>query len=121
PQDIEATAAACHPALRPNHAAAFTVGEAGAEKLVIVQEIERVWRNRADYVELEGLARAAIVAEHELMAHRVTFIRTGSLPKTSSGKVQRHRARQLWLDGELEVRGEVVPAPTPGKNRHVDR
>ncbi|MBE9556413.1 MAG: fatty acyl-AMP ligase, partial [Proteobacteria bacterium] len=68
PQDIEATAAACHPALRPNHAAAFTVGEAGAEKLVIVQEVERVWRNRADYVELEGLVRAAVVAEHELMA-----------------------------------------------------
>ena len=110
PQDIEATAAACHAALRPNHAAAFTVGEAGAEKLVIVQEVERVWRNRADYGELEGLVRAAIVAEHELMAHRVTFIRTGSLPKTSSGKVQRRRTRQLWLDGELEVWGEGVLA-----------
>lgn len=106
PQDIEATAAVCHPALRPNHAAAFTVGE----KLVIVQEVERVWRNRADYGELEGLVRAAIVAEHELMTHRVTFIRTGSLPKTSSGKVQRRRARQLWLDGELEVWGEGILA-----------
>lgn len=110
PQDIEATAAACHPALRPNHAAAFTVGEEGAEKLVIVLEVERVWRNRADYRELEELIRAAVVAEHELMAHRVTFIRTGSLPKTSSGKVQRRRTRQLWLDGELEVWGEGVPA-----------
>ena len=110
PQDIEVTAAACHPALRPNHAAAFTVGEAGAEKLVIVQEVERVWRNRADYRELEGLVRAAVVAEHELMAHRVTFIRTGSLSKTSSGKVQRRRTRQLWLDGELEVWGEGVLA-----------
>ena len=110
PQDIEATAAACHPALRANHAAAFTVGGEGAEKLVIVQEVERVWRNRADYRELEELVRAAVVAEHELMAHRVTFIRTGSLPKTSSGKVQRRRTRQLWLDGELEVWGEEVPA-----------
>ncbi len=110
PQDIEATAAACHPALRPNHTAAFTVGEADAEKLVIVQEVERVWRNRADYGELEELVRAAVVAEHELMAHRVTFIRTGSLPKTSSGKVQRRRARQLWLDGDLEVWGEGVMA-----------
>lgn len=103
PQDIEATASAAHPALRPNCAAAFTVGEAGAEALVLVQEVERTARSRLDVPEISGALRKAVVAEHELHLSTVILIRTGTLPKTSSGKVQRGLTRRQYLDGSLQV------------------
>lgn len=105
PQDIEMTVAACHPALRLNHGAAFTVEARGEEKLVVVQEVERTWRNKLDVVKLVELTRKAVVNEHELMVYAIVFIKTGSLAKTSSGKIQRNLTRQIYLEGKLMVLG----------------
>lgn len=103
PQDIEHTVQAQHPALRQNGGAAFSVSdEHGGETLVIVQEIERTERNRIDADELRGQIRESIADQHELSARYIVLIRPGSLPKTTSGKIQRRRARQLWLEGRLE-------------------
>jgi acyl-CoA synthetase (AMP-forming)/AMP-acid ligase II len=46
PQDIEWTVGQSHQALIPNHSAAFAVEIAGEEKLVVVSEIERRYRER---------------------------------------------------------------------------
>jgi acyl-CoA synthetase (AMP-forming)/AMP-acid ligase II len=113
PQDIEATAASAHPALRPGFGAAFTIeaGDNQEEKLVIVHEVERTWRNKIDTDTLAELVRQAVVAEHELGVYAVIFIRPGTLPKTSSGKVRRRLTRQLYLDSELETWGTDEPTP----------
>ena len=58
----------------------------------------------ADVYELAGLSRRtseAIAREHELATREVVLIRTGSLPKTTSGKVQRQLTRQMFLTGAL--------------------
>jgi len=103
PQDIERTVQAAHPALRPNCAAAFSVSdERGEETLVVVQEIERTERNRIDPVEIKGLIRENVTEQHELFARHIVLIRPGSLPKTTSGKIQRRLARKLWLQGNLD-------------------
>jgi acyl-CoA synthetase (AMP-forming)/AMP-acid ligase II len=103
PQDIERTVQSLHAAFRQNCGAAFSViEEAGEEALVIVQEIERTERNRIDPAELSGLIREAVSDQHELFARHVVLIRPGTLPKTTSGKIQRSLARRLWLDGSLE-------------------
>jgi acyl-CoA synthetase (AMP-forming)/AMP-acid ligase II len=47
PQDIEWTVEQSHQALIPNHSAAFAVEIAGEEKLVVVSEIERRYRERS--------------------------------------------------------------------------
>ncbi|HEV7598941.1 MAG TPA: fatty acyl-AMP ligase [Bradyrhizobium sp.] len=103
PQDIEATVGACHPAFRENFGVAFAIGEPGEERLVVIQEVERTWRASLNPINLVESVRAAVVAEHELMVSELVLIRTGTLPKTSSGKVQRRGTRQLYIDGQLEL------------------
>jgi acyl-CoA synthetase (AMP-forming)/AMP-acid ligase II len=106
PQDIEHTVETCHPALRRHGGAAFAVADAaGEERLVVVQEVERGWRHHCDLNELVGTIRAAVTREHDIAPYRIVLIRTGTLPQTTSGKIQRNRARQLWLAGALEVVG----------------
>ena len=106
PQDIEQTVQRLHPSLRQNGGAAFSVpDENGEEHLVIVQEIERTERNRIDTEELNGLIREGVTDQHELFARHIELIRPGTLPKTTSGKIQRGMARRLWLDGRLDLLG----------------
>jgi acyl-CoA synthetase (AMP-forming)/AMP-acid ligase II len=103
PQDIEHTVQALHPALRQNCGAAFSVpDDQGEEMLVIVQEIERTERNRIDPVEMTGLIRQGVTDQHELFARHIMLIRQGTLPKTTSGKIQRSLTRRLWLEGRLD-------------------
>jgi acyl-CoA synthetase (AMP-forming)/AMP-acid ligase II len=103
PQDIELTVERAHPALRQNGGAVFSVpDERGEETLVVVQEVERTARNRIDPDEITGIIREAVTLEHEVFARHIVLIRPQTLPKTTSGKVQRSLTRKLWQDGKLD-------------------
>src|SRR5947209_6282285 len=103
PQDIELTVERAHPALRQNGGAVFSVpDDRGEEALVVVQEVERTARNRIDPDEITGIIREAITIEHEVFARHIVLIRPNTLPKTTSGKVQRSLTRKLWLEGRLD-------------------
>jgi acyl-CoA synthetase (AMP-forming)/AMP-acid ligase II len=103
PQDIEHTVQGLHPALRQNCGAAFSVpDERDEETLVIVQEVERTERHRIDLDEMTGLIREGVTDEHELFARHIVLIRPGTLPKTTSGKIQRSLTRRLWLERRLD-------------------
>ena len=104
PHDLEHTVENCHPALRRHAGAVFGVAdEAGEERLVVVQEIERGYRHQVDLAELRATIREAIVREHDIAPYRIVLIRTGTLPQTTSGKIQRGLARQLFMAGGLDV------------------
>jgi amino acid adenylation domain-containing protein len=103
PQDVELAAERSHPDLRPGNGAAFSVEIEGEERLVVVHEVER--RRREGLEEVAEAVRRAVAEEHEVQVHEVVLIRAGSLPKTSSGKVQRRLCRELYLRGELPVVG----------------
>jgi acyl-CoA synthetase (AMP-forming)/AMP-acid ligase II len=105
PQDIERTVQAAHTAFRANCGAAFAVADEHGETLVIVQEIERTERNRIDAAEMKGLIRENVTDQHELFARHIVLIRPGTLPKTTSGKIQRSLARKLWLERRFEDLG----------------
>ncbi|KPF65738.1 hypothetical protein IP69_17165 [Bosea sp. AAP35] len=103
PQDIEASAALSHPALRRDHTAAFSIiDHAGTERIVVVQEVERSQRHGLIEAEVVAAIQAAVVNNHDVSLHQIVLIRPGALPKTTSGKVQRSLTRQLWLQGQLE-------------------
>jgi acyl-CoA synthetase (AMP-forming)/AMP-acid ligase II len=103
PQDIELTVERAHPALRQNGGAVFSVpDERGEETLVVVQEVERTARNRIDPDEIIGIIREAVTREHEVFARHIVLIRPQTLPKTTSGKIQRALTRRLWLEGKLD-------------------
>jgi acyl-CoA synthetase (AMP-forming)/AMP-acid ligase II len=102
PQDIEHTVEGSHPLLRRHCGAAFSIpDEDGRERLVIVQEVERTVRKESEADEIAGAIREALFDDHELSAHRIVLIPPGSLPKTTSGKIQRNLTRQLWQEGQL--------------------
>ena len=55
--------------------------------------------------------RQAVARDHEVEPHAVVLIRPASLPRTSSGKIERTRARTLFLSEGL---AEVGPLATRG-------
>ena len=103
PQDIEKTAEQSHIGLRPGCNAAFTVEIKGSERLIIVQEIERSYLRKLNIKEIVDGFRQAIAAEYGLQVYATVLIKPGSIPKTSSGKVQRHACRQQFLAGKLNI------------------
>ena len=103
PQDIEDTVQNSHSALRRHGGAAFAVLDpGGAERLVIVQEVERTSRHRPDMDQVVGRIREAVIRDHEVAPHEIVLLRPGALPKTTSGKIQRALARTLWQEGSLD-------------------
>ncbi|MEB3357149.1 MAG: fatty acyl-AMP ligase [Synechococcales bacterium] len=103
PQDIELTVEQSHPALRAGSGAAFTVEVKGEERLVIVQEVERSYLRNLNVKEAVGNIRQAIAAQHGLQVYATVLVKTGSIPKTSSGKIQRYACQAQFLNGTLSV------------------
>lgn len=112
PQDIELTVERSHPALRPGCGAAFSIEVDGEERLVVVQEILRESR-KADRDEVMRAMRQAVAEEHEVQIHAAVLLKPGSIPKTSSGKIQRHACKNAFLEGELEATGQWTEAAAP--------
>jgi acyl-CoA synthetase (AMP-forming)/AMP-acid ligase II/acyl carrier protein len=113
PQDIELTVEKSHPALRSNCAAAFSVDINGSEQLVVACEIERTALRKLDIDAVVGAIRKAVSQEHELQVHAIVLLKTASIPKTSSGKIQRQACKTGFLEGTLEVVGDWTAANIP--------
>ncbi|QRK08317.1 AMP-binding protein [Archangium violaceum] len=103
PQDIELAAEESHPALRRGCSAAFPVDVEGEERLALVLEVEKGSQEKLPAPEVMARIREAVLARHELQVHAIALIRTGTIPKTSSGKIQRRACRAGLLNGTLEV------------------
>ena len=102
PQDVELTAEQAAPALRPGCGAAFSMEEAGEERLVLVYERDTRRQQEESIEAVAQTLRQRIAEQHELRLHALTLIAPGSLPKTSSGKIQRRACRAAFLAGELQ-------------------
>ena len=103
PQHIEETVESCHPALRPNHGAAFSVDVGGEEQLVIAHEINRTDLRKLNAEEVIGAIRLSVGEQNMANVFAVALLKTGSIPKTSSGKSQRRACQSMFLDGSLNT------------------
>jgi amino acid adenylation domain-containing protein len=101
PQDIERTVQATHPALRQDGGAVFALEVDGEERVVVVHEVTRP--RKLDLDELVQQVHRAVTETHDVPVESVVLIQAGSLPKTSSGKIQRHACKQMFLSGDLLV------------------
>jgi acyl-CoA synthetase (AMP-forming)/AMP-acid ligase II len=102
PQDIELIVERCHPAMRTNCGAAIALEQDGTERLVIVQEVER-HVGAEDREAIISAIREAVSNEFELGAQAIVLIKAGSIPRTSSGKIQRHQCREAYLARTLDL------------------
>jgi acyl-CoA synthetase (AMP-forming)/AMP-acid ligase II len=110
PQDIEYTIDSCHSAIRPGCSAAFSLDVDAQERVVIVTEVKPEYlaqvdpsRSKLSRQEIIKAIRSAVADEHGLQIHSVALIKAGTIPKTSSGKIQRYACRAQFLDGTLEL------------------
>jgi acyl-CoA synthetase (AMP-forming)/AMP-acid ligase II len=102
--------------LQPGSGAAFSVEIKGEERLVIAHEVKRSYLRSLDVDEVLGNIRQAIVQEHQLQPYATLLLKPGTLPKTSSGKIQRRACREGFLNDSLAplnqpTRGVVHAAP----------
>ena len=101
PHDLEHTVESSHAALRPDAGVVIGLEDAGRTRLVAVQEIRRdCWRT-VDSSEVFDAIRRAVAREHHLPLDGILLLKPFSLPKTSSGKVQRGRCRRAVQDQNL--------------------
>ncbi|MCW8205654.1 AMP-binding protein [Verminephrobacter aporrectodeae subsp. tuberculatae] len=102
PTDIEWLAQTDRPWLRKDCGAAFSMDDSLSDRLVLVQEVDK--RCPPDCLPgyVSGIQQE-LAQQLGVRLDDILFIRTGSLPKTSSGKIQRRECRSLLLQGALPV------------------
>lgn len=111
PQDIELTVEKSHPALKSNSGAAFAIDFKGSERLVVVQEVERTYLRKLNVKQVVESITQAIATEHNLRAYATVLVKTGSIPKTSSGKIKRYACKAEFIAGSLNIVGDWSEHP----------
>ncbi|MDZ7963840.1 MAG: aminotransferase class I/II-fold pyridoxal phosphate-dependent enzyme [Nostoc sp. DedSLP03] len=112
PQDIEQTVEISHPGLAFHGSAAFTVEMAGSDCLIVVSEVKRTYLRNLNVDEVVKVIRKEVLREHDLQVYRVLLLKPGTLPKTSSGKIQRLICRENLLAGNLSsINSESTDIP----------
>lgn len=99
PHDLELAVEGCHPALGQGGCVAFSVEEQNAERLVFVQELER--SQGVDHEDIATAIRVTLAERYEVPVWTVVLVRSGTIPKTSSGKLQRQACRKAFLERSL--------------------
>ncbi len=100
PQDIEELISTSIHEIRDGATAAFADSREDTDELVFMAEIKR--REHAN-AETAAKIYSLISQELQFPPAAIVLIKKGSIQKTSSGKIQRNRCRQMWLDGTMSV------------------
>jgi acyl-CoA synthetase (AMP-forming)/AMP-acid ligase II/esterase/lipase/acyl carrier protein len=100
PQDLEQTVGGSHPEVRQGGVAAFAVTQNEEEKIYIVCEVQA----REEYLKIIHAITQNLAEEHQVAAYTIALIDPKTLPKTTSGKVQRYLAKEMLLQNQLALR-----------------
>jgi acyl-CoA synthetase (AMP-forming)/AMP-acid ligase II len=118
-EDIERTLEHSHPGVRSHGCAAIGVQVHGEERLVVLVEVDRgfasAYKDDApgpsavpdgspdNHGAVIRAVRRAVAEHHDLGIAEVLLLKPGSIPLTSSGKIQRHACRSALLEGTLKT------------------
>lgn len=102
PHDLEWSAQQAHPGLRRGYGAAFSIEDKTGERVVLVHEIEKQVPE-SDLAHVVKCIRRVLADEYELEIHAVVLIKPGTIPRTSSGKIQRSACKTAFEAGQLAV------------------
>ncbi|QDV70562.1 Polyketide synthase PksN [Rosistilla carotiformis] len=127
PSDIEETVVASHPSLAIGGGVAFSIDRDDREQVFVAQELKRSQWRSFDKDEVISAIYGRVFQDHGLTLAGIVLLRPGSIPKTTSGKLQRRLTAQLFADGELKTlvdwsRDEAMASshPTESKPENVD-
>ena len=79
----------------------FSVDGASEERLIVVQELPRRKAETFSPSDLSDDLREAVTRQFGICVHDVLLVRTGTVPRTSSGKIQRSLCRERYRAGLL--------------------
>jgi 8-amino-7-oxononanoate synthase len=102
PQDIEQTLEDCHENVRPGCVAAFSTKGIDNEALAVVVEVKRSSVKGEIQATIDAISNA-VFAEHGLRVEVIALIKSKAIPKTSSGKIQRHACKEMMESATLEA------------------
>lgn len=101
PQDIEETVQKTSEAVRANSVAAFSVDNGEKEELIVVVELRRSFtKTEADA--LAAQIKREIFEEYDVLTSEIIFGRRGSVPRTTSGKLQRQLCKKNLMENTLQ-------------------
>ena len=101
PHDVERTVISTVREAVVGGVVAFGCEFDGVEQLVLVCELARTHAHQTQAVIRK--IRKQIMRCHELVPEEILLVRRGAIPKTSSGKLQRLKCRQAYLDKHLPI------------------
>ena len=101
PQDIELAVAQCNSFLRMGFGAAFSAVVRDSERLIVVQEIER--RAKFDLDTLVDSVRKTIAENFGIQLYALLLIKSHTIPKTTSGKIQRNACKAAYESNRLNI------------------
>jgi thioester reductase-like protein len=101
PQDIEAVVEKASGLIRANCVAAFQINEDSEPALAIVAEVKNT-KALPDALKIAAAVRNFLNVEVAL----ISFIAPRAIPRTSSGKIMRHKTKHMWLQGQFTVLSE---------------
>jgi thioester reductase-like protein len=101
PQDIENVVERTSGLIRTNCVAAFQIHEDSEPALAIVAEVKNP-KALPDARKIAAAVRNYLNVEVAL----ISFIAPRAIPRTSSGKIMRHKTKQMWLEGQFTVLSE---------------
>ncbi|HGY55104.1 MAG TPA: SDR family NAD(P)-dependent oxidoreductase, partial [Caldithrix abyssi] len=115
PQDIELIVEEAHPELRKGCSAAISIEDETQENLVVIAEVRQ--SKNLPFDEIAQAIRQSITETFDIQTKSVILIKARTIPKTSSGKIQRHAAKNEYLEGTLHIVYEwhlsVMPVAEP--------
>ena len=102
PQDLERTAERRHPGVRIGGVAAVAVGShVRGDRVALIAEIDPREVAEDRRMRLMGELRQSIAEEHGIQLYGVALVPPGTVPKTTSGKLQRFLCRDAWMNDTL--------------------
>ena len=111
PQDIEETVKFSHPALSEVNCAVFSISGVRTQKLVVVSEVDRKYRRHIfDFAtEIKEAIKTSIHNHYQIAIQDIVLLQLNSIPKTTSGKIQRQLTKLQYLTQKLTSLEQVNP------------
>ncbi len=103
PQDIEIIVEQTCSFVHKNTIAAFSVEVKHTERLILVIELNRKMPLDFDPKKSGADINAAIFRINALVTYEIVFIAPRTLPKTTSGKIQRQACKKMYLANEFDI------------------
>ncbi len=102
PHDLELTAVNADPLINESISAAFPIDSNGEERLIVIVEIKKRLIGYLDIDAVKQSIKRAISIHHAVQVKEVVLIRS-RIPMTSSGKIQRRKCCQLYIQDKLDI------------------